>query len=350
MNSKRKIELSFLNVLFCLTVIFIHIISYAVSAFEPNTVKYTLVMIPWRLATFVVQGFVMLAGIKLFLNGREQKPYSKHLTARLKGIVKPYAICFVVYYIYFMIAKDYPPDLEYVKNQFHYIFTASAWYNIPFMVRNLFQFIIVNDGLNLSFILKNFFNGGLVYHLYFIPLILQFDVLLPAWKKIVNRYSPIVVLPVALLATLFFEAILPQIIFYNFPNVEFTYTDRIFTSYLAFWLIGCYIGKYYEKCCEILKKHFRILGVIYSITFVLVTVCNCFAFNNIVSIPYLNYIHFLYVISTLLFLYAVSLRIPQNLFDKIPILSKIDRASLYIYLYHVLIIMIIEDIIVHLFL
>ncbi len=347
MNNKRKTEISLLNVLFCLTVIFIHIISYAVSSFTPGTVEYTIVMIPWRLATFVVQGFVMLSGVKLFLNGREQKPYSKHLTARLKDIVKPYAICFVIYYIYFMIAKEYPPDLEYLKNQFHYIFTASAWYNIPFMVRNLFQFIIVNDGLNLSFILKNFFNGGLVYHLYFIPLILQFDVLLPVWKRLVNKYSPVAVLPVTLLITLFCEAFLPQIITTLFPNAEFTYNDRIFSSYLAFWLIGCYIGKYYDKFCEILKKHFPALCTFYGITLILVTVLSYFAFNNIVNIPYLNIIHFLYVIFTLLFLYAVSIKIPQNIFEKIPILSKIDHSSLYIYLYHVLPLMIIHDLLVH---
>jgi len=315
----------------------------------PGTIKYTLVMIPWRLSSFVVPGFIMLSGVKLFLNGREQKPYFKHIKSRLNSIVKPYAICFVIYYIYFMIAKEYPPDIEYVINQLHYIFTASVWYNIPFMIRNLFQFIVVNDGLSLGFIIKNFLSGGLVYHLYFIPLILQFDALLPLWKKTVTKYSPVKVLPFVLLITPLCEVFLPQVITSVFPNAQFVYNDRIFTSYLAFWLIGCYIGKYYDSYCKILKNKFSLICAFYGISLALVTLFSYISYNEIAQVPYINFINYLYALCTLMFLYAVSLKIPQNIFEKLPALSKIDRSSYLIYLYHVLPLMIIYDIVIFFF-
>ena len=65
-SKTRRHEISFLNVVFCMLVVFIHIISYAVASFSPGSINYNLAMFPWRLSSFVVQGFVLLSGIKLF--------------------------------------------------------------------------------------------------------------------------------------------------------------------------------------------------------------------------------------------------------------------------------------------
>ena len=70
--TKRRIELSLLNVLFCLIVIMIHILSYPVSQLDVGTAEYTAVMLLWRLMSFVVQGFVLLSGLKMFLTKKDR--------------------------------------------------------------------------------------------------------------------------------------------------------------------------------------------------------------------------------------------------------------------------------------
>ena len=92
MSQKRKPEISVQNIFFCMLVIFIHIISYAVSSFLPNTISYNLVMIPWRLASFVVPGFIMLSGVKLFLTGNHSISYFEYLRKRFFSIIIPYII------------------------------------------------------------------------------------------------------------------------------------------------------------------------------------------------------------------------------------------------------------------
>lgn len=304
MAQKRRIEISALNVLFCLSVIFIHIISYAVTACTPGTIEYNLAMIPWRLSSYVVQGFVMLAGVKLFLNKKEDKPYLLHLRARVKGVIVPYAVSFLVYYIYFVIVYKYTFDV--------------------------------------MFILRHFLLGSLVFHLYFIPMLFQFDLLFPVWKKIVNKCSPVIIIPFALLFSQLCESHLPQMISAVFPNVSFIYNDRIFTTYLAYWLIGCYIGKYYDSFCEILKKNFRTICIIFVIVLLMVIYFSYLAYNNITSVPYMNMIHNLYVLYVCVFLYAVALKIPPKVYERIPLVTKIDKWSLYIYLYHILVIFLAE--------
>lgn len=302
MPSKRRSEISLLNVLFCLLVIFIHIISYAVSSFPAGTAKYTAVMLPWRLATFVVQGFVLLSGVKLFLTGKDSVSFGKYMKGRLKGVILPYAVSFIVYYAFYVIVYDYP------------IF-------------------------DISFILKHLLLGSLVCHFYFIPLLFQFDLLQGVWKRIVNRFSGIVIIPFALLLSALFENYLPVMISTVFPKVNFIYNDRIFTTYLAFWLIGCYIGKHYEDFVSLMKRNFAVICAVFSFALVLCVYYSYIAFNGFAYIPFMNLLHFIYVVCTIVFLYALALKIPEGVFEKIPLIKSIDRASYHIYLWHMLVLL-----------
>ena len=141
---KRKSELSLLNVTFCFLVIFIHAISYAVGAFPAGSFREALVILPWRLSSFVVPGFLLLAGVKLTLTGKDAVPYPKYLFSRVRGILLPYTAAFCLYFAAFFVFYDYP--------------------------------------LSPTFIAKHFVLGSLCYHLYFIPVLCQFDLLLPFWK------------------------------------------------------------------------------------------------------------------------------------------------------------------------
>ncbi len=309
MARKRKPEISFLNVIFCLLVIFIHIISYPVGAFPPGSTKYTLVMLPWRLASFVVPGFIMLSGVKVFLTGKDALPFGKYIKGRLRGVILPYTVAFLVYYIGFMLAYDYPLDI--------------------------------------GFIVKHFLLGSLVYHLYFIPVLFQFDLLFPVWKRVVNACSPLLLIPFALLFSGLCENYLPSLLSAAFPRITFLYNDRIFTTYLGYWLAGCYIGKYYDAFCEMLKKNFRTVCSIFAFCAICMGFYSVLAYGGFSTVPAMNAIHSLYILAALLFSYALALKIPEAAFEKLSLFAKIDGASFYIYLYHVLVLFAADKLLSH---
>lgn len=295
---ERRSEISFLNVLFCLLVIFIHIISYAVSSFKSGSISYNIAMFPWRSASFVVQGFVMLSGLKLFLTGKDNMPYAKWLKIRFKSIVIPYAVCFAVYYVFYMIVYDYPLDV--------------------------------------IFILKQFTTGNLVCHLYFIPIMVQFDLLMPLWKRIINSCSPAIVIPFCILFSQIFEIYLPEMVRICFPNYTFIYNDRLFTTYLAMYIIGCYIGKNYDCFVKLLKDNFKTVCVCFGLTIPLFVYYTYLAFNYIAYIPFANQIHSLYVFCVIFFVYGLSLKFAPKIMPKIKLIKKTDAVSYDIYLWHML--------------
>ena len=295
----RRHEISFLNVILCMAVIFIHIISYAVSGFPAGSVKYNAAMFPWRMASFAVQGFILLSGVKFFLTKKDEVPYGKYLLSRLKAIVIPYAVLFLIYYFFYYIVYDYPLDIRYI--------------------------------------LKMFFTGSLVCHLYFIPLIIQFDLLAPLWKKLVNNVSGVIVIPFCFAIGQIFEVYLPDMIRISFPDVNFIYNDRIFTSYLIYWIAGCYIGKNYDNFLAILRKNFKAIVAALVISLVVFGYYTYLAFNNVAYIPFMNHVHSLYVICMLCFLYAFSVKYSSKIMDKVKFISVIDKASYSIYLWHMLV-------------
>lgn len=302
MERKRRVEISVLNTLFCLTVIFIHIISYPVDAFSVNTIKYNMVMIPWRLCSFVVQGFVMLSGVKLFLNKKDNLPFAVYLKGRIKGVIVPYAVCFAVYYLCFFAVYQYPLDV--------------------------------------GFILKNFFTGDLVCHLYFIPIIFQLDLLFPVWKRLVKACSPVVVIPVAILFSALMEMYFPMLL--GKAGISFIYNDRIFTTYLSYWLIGCYIGKSYDNFCHLLKKYFWAVAVVFALCLVANIGVSYLAYNQLAVVRYTNLVQNAYVISVCMFIYGIVLFVPREKWEKLSLVFEIDRASFNIYLYHMFAILLAE--------
>lgn len=299
MVTKRKSELSLLNTLLCLIVILIHINSYAVVGYEKGSVGYFITVLIARFSAFVVQGFVLLAGVKAFLGNKERK-YTVHLKNRLKGVLLPYVVAFIGYYAFYMLFYNYPLDI--------------------------------------AFISKHFLLGTLTYHLYFVPIIVQFDILLPLWKRIVSKYSPIIVIPVSLLLSSFFEMSMSPMISAIFENINFAYNDRLFTTYFAYYLIGCYIGKYYEQFTVLINKNFGAITAIAAFTTLLNGYFTCLKYNVYGSNEnFLRQLHFIYVVTMVIFLFALAIKLPKGFFERSRLLNSIDKVSYNIYLWHVLV-------------
>ncbi len=293
----RKTELSYLNVLFCMLVIFIHIISYPLSGYTQGTLPYNATLFLWRLSSFVVQGFVLVAGIKMFLG--KEKPYFKMLHSKLKNIILPYAFWYVCYFIFYMVFFDYPFDI--------------------------------------LFILKHFFLGSLAPHTYFVPLIMQFFILYPLWKLMVKKAHPIAAVVLAYMISLCAENVIPVILYSK--GISFMYNDRLFTTYLSYWVVGCFIGANYESFKAKLSK------VKLYIPFILISALNLYLsylnYNGIKAITYLNVIHSVYCFITILLLFSIFLK--HNSF-RFRLLKTIDNTSYTIYLCHMLFVFVADGI------
>lgn len=140
---KRKSEITLFSLLMCVLVIFIHVTSWTLTAMDRTSVKYLLLLFPWRLSAFVVQGFVFLSGVRLFLSAKPFD-YGRFLRGRIRRIVFPYLAWVAIYYACFI---------------------AIGWYRFSF--RDLAEYV---------------FLGTLCSHFYFVVIILQFYLLMPLWR------------------------------------------------------------------------------------------------------------------------------------------------------------------------
>lgn len=316
-NKKTRLfEISLLNVFFCLLVVFVHASSKTVTDLDKSSWQYLAVMVPWRLSTFVVQGFIFLSGLKLFLNKSNGIAYGKFFAGRVRYIVLPYIAWVFIYYVYFC-ANDY----------------------FSFNLSDFCRYVLV---------------GNLVSPFYFVIVIIQFYLLTPLWLRLIKKTDSAVLIVFSLMITVILGQNLPNIINLFFSDVEFRYTDRVFTTYLVYWVAGCYAGLYYEKFKEILHKNRMII----SIVFLAVSFCNAalsyLSFSGKRTVYWLENVHIMYCICAILFFYAISLLFstqsntvpekPQKFkTGVVGFINSIDKISYGIFLAHSLVIFMIND-------
>ncbi len=292
----KKVEISFLNVVFCLMVIFIHVTSYPISSLPADSVVMKFLFALQKLCGVCVYGFIFLSGLKLFLNMPEKFNLKKYYASRLKKIILPYILFTILYYVY----ESY---------------------------RGYYTF-------NIKELLTFFVNGKVECHLYFIVIIAQFYVLLPLWKA-VTRLKAIYVLPVALFLNIFFST--------RFSG--FQYNDRIFTSYLFYWLMGCFCGMNYEKFISNIKNNRNIILVLFILFFTVDTIFLYLSFTGELglSAKIVETVHLLHCAISVIFFYLISLFAKNvNLLEN-GIIKAVNNASYEVYLVHILFVHIAND-------
>ncbi|MBR5808518.1 MAG: acyltransferase, partial [Clostridia bacterium] len=286
---QRKNELSFLNIIFCLLVIFIHVASAPVTELLKGSWQYGAIFVPWRLSAFVVQGFIFLSGLKMFLKEDTGK-YLAYCKNKFSKIVFPYIMTVVLFYVYFLC-----------RNYF------------AFSVKDLFGYII---------------KGDLVSHFYFVIAIVQFYILKPVWTFMVNKISPKIAVIVSIIIMFLCK--------YAFS--AFAYNDRLFTTYLVYWVMGCYAGKHYESLlCHIKKNKMAYISQFAIVAFLEAVI----SYTQFVygGMKFLEELHFLYCISAILCASGFATLVSDRVMNK-KLLKKIDSSSYYIYLIHPLFIFI----------
>ena len=172
MSKDRKIEISASSVIFMILVIFTHVVAEAVSKYQTDSSIFVIAQSAHRLSAFVVQGFVFLSGLKLFLPSDKPFSYKKFYLSRITRVVIPYILAFAIFYLYTWYAGYINPSVS-------HFFTEML-------------------------------TGGLIGHFYFIAIICQFYLLMPLWRWM-SRKDPILVLPICLLLMIVFKSAVPEI-------------------------------------------------------------------------------------------------------------------------------------------
>lgn len=297
--SPLKNEVDFLNVLFCILVVFIHLCATPLKQLNIEGTPYLLLFILWRLSAFVVQGFIFLSGIKLAKKYRdyEKIPYKEFMIARVKRIYLPYLLWTAIYYL---------------------VFILTGWIRFDF-----------------SEMMGYFLDGSITAPFYFIIVIMQFYLLFPLFLKLAKGKHVLLINLGILVFNIAWQKVMPLV----FP--EFPYFDRLFPTYLIFFLMGCSAGIHFEKFKEKMHNLFAPL-VVFAALFGAMD-CSFFYAHTIgfYTSAYLESIHLIYCVLMILALFALShylLPVIQNW----RLLSALNKASYHIYLSHCLVIFLVE--------
>ncbi len=302
--TKRKTELSIASVIFMLLVIFIHVVSECVSGYETSSIQFAVMCSLHRLSSFVVQGFIFLSGVKLFLSFREDFSLGRFYLSRLTRVVLPYVAVFSLFYAYLAMRGSITPSVKYYFDEL--------------------------------------FTGGLVGHFYFVAIICQFYLLMPLWRLLYRRGSAVLSLVISLMLMIILKAYLPEIVRLIF-GYEMQYNSRLFTSYLFYFVAGIFAGKYYKKFTDFLRR--RRLQLICSTS--AVGIINCLLIYVIRRGWYYpmwaENFHVLYCILAILCTVSLSLKLGEKKISSSPLMKLTDRASYNVYLIHPLFIFFIDS-------
>ena len=289
----KKNELSWLNLLFCAMVLYSHSSSQPISALRHDSWQFAVLYLLQRLIFVSVYGFFFISGIKLTLPRAKKTPLGAYYKSRVKTILLPYLLANGVYYAWFCgVLRYFPPRL----------------------------------GDFLGYVVR----GDLSAPFYFVVTLVQFTLLMPLLRRIAERWSPALVLPFALGVTWLSGMWLGSIAEF-FTGRYFAYSDRIFTTYLFYYLAGCYVGQRYEAFVAAIK---RSAGLIVG-AFVLFGGADLyFTYALRVqgrSVPFLETVHYIYLPSGILLCFLIALRLDRPLPK---LLARVDKASFLVYLYH----------------
>ena len=299
----RKNDIVFLNIIFCMLVIFIHVASEVVSNMPKGTAFFKIIFSAHRLSSFVVQGFILLSGVKLFMHRGDGINYLKYYKTRLLRVYIPYVLWVVVYYIYFC---------------------ANGYFE--FSLSDLFFRIIYGD---------------LSAHFYFVIILIQFDILAPLWMALFKRGNSAITVAFSLIITVICSQFLMPILTTLFPSIPNINFDNCALRYLVYWTAGCMIGRHYDKFQSYLKRN--ILSI--CVAFLLCAVLNvALTLSTVGHFPiWLDFIHIMYCMSAILFFYMIAQAFSGGGALILKPLSAIDKSSYTIYLSHCLILVIVND-------
>lgn len=293
---KRKTELPWLNVAFCAMVLWSHCSAHPITHLDHGSWQFLFVYLLQRLSFVSVYGFFLLSGLKLTLPRAKQPTLLRYWKGRAKSIFLPYLLAVLVYYLWFVYWMRY----------------------FPFSWSDLGGYVV---------------RGDLSSHFYFVIGLFQFVVLTPLFRWLSERWSPHILLPFALGATWLSAQHLNDLLRVLWPQLSFRYADRVFLTYFFYYLAGCYIGRRYDDFVASLKHNKGLIAALFVLFAGADLVFTALHVTGTRSVPFLEQVHMLYILSAILFCFLLASLVKRELPGW---LAKVDKASYLIYLYHCL--------------
>jgi len=286
---KKKSILTIMNCCLCVLVVTIHLLSESIVSSDVDSAYYGLVYGFQGMISFAMQGFVMLSGVRMSMKySSSPLNYVKFLAKRATRIIVPYIIWTIIYYLYFCYEEFYSFDI--------------------------------------SSLIKHIYTGSVVSPFYFIIVIVQFYIFMPLWRKMVKTINPLLIIPLSIFITIlcYFSA--------------YEYNDRIATTYLAYWVIGCYMGGHLDDYFKLLTKN---RAFIISVTSITLGIRLYFLFNDsFMPGQFTTILHLFYSLVMLNFLFLCFMHFEK--LRNVSLVKIIDKSSYGIFYVHCLLIYIIN--------
>lgn len=291
---KRLAELDYLRAIACLAVIIVHVSAgYLFLETTGFSTKLVLLFLN-RSLVFVVPVFLFLSGLVLTYNYQGKKiNYPLFIKKRAQSLLGPYFFWMVIFYGLFV-------------QQGFYKFSPT-------------------------FFAKQFFLGDLVYHLYFVVLIMQFYLLFGVFQSLFAKFKA---------GTLFLIMFVGNVLFMKF--IYFPYVDRFFLQYLCFFALGCYFGSDYLQIKNKIYKGKYLWALLY------------FCLSGLVAWQFYGQIllqksgnaflssllWLLFSLVAILFYFSLALALAKSKWTYLQnFLNKVSKGSYSIYLSHPLVLM-----------
>ena len=297
---KRKItEMSVFEFFLCMFVILIHLLSEGVDTFPKWSFWSVLFASLTRLTTFAVPGFVFTSAVKLFYkHGNARRfSYPRFLWGRCRKVVFPYILVVLLYYAVFVwVLKMYPFDWD-----------------------QLLGFLI---------------SGNISAQFYFVLLIIQFYLLMPVWLVFCRIKGK--VFPILFVLFSFAITILSRMYFPHSASIA-----KVFPSYLAFWILGAYVGMHYEAFESMITKNKLPIYVGWLILSVTHCILSYMQLGGLISYQFAPVIVVFFCFFSIFGFYSYARELTISLEKRGKgLLTSISQASYDIYLIHCLIIIV----------
>ncbi len=299
----RKPELSAASVLLMTLVVFIHSAAECVSGYDPESLVFLAAASAHRTASFAVQGFLFLAGLKLTLRMTDDFSYRRYARGRLLRIGLPYLIAFAAFFaVYSLTGRLEQPT------------PASAVFAL--------------------------FTGSLTGHFYFVSVMAQFCLLVPLWRLLSRRAHPALLLFVSLMLTLVFMDHMPELVrLATGYRAELGSNACLFTTYLFYWTAGMTAGAHYPAFAAFLDDRKKSLTVLWLLSLI----ADCALYIAIRRGTYYalwaDDFHLLTCTLAVLALLAHARSLSRN---TVSVLAPMDRASYLVYLWHPMTILLLD--------
>lgn len=291
---KRRPELSWLNLAFCALVLWSHSSSYALTHLDHNSWQYALMYSLQRMCFVSVYGFFFLSGLKLTLSRKKPPSPLAFWAKRGKSLVLPYCLAVAVYYVWFCAVLHY----------------------FPFSLPDYLGYLI---------------RGDLSSPFYFAVALIQFTLFAPLLRRLAEGCSALLLVPASMVITLLSTVYFNDVLRIFLPEASFPYSDRVFTTYLVYYLAGCCAGRRYDEFLDMLKRNRTFICVMTAFLAATDIILRWFSYTGRRSVPFTFLTAMLFYLSAILYSFLAALRLPQKMPKP---LAAINQASFLIYLYH----------------